>query len=385
MSTFQVTQALLDKGVETPTINHAPLPRYALENLDYGMTIGVAVTQKGAIYACWVAGGDNPKAFFLLSRSVDGGRTFSQPMLVIDPHDERLPYPRCTIVGTLFNDPSGRLWLFFNQSLQHFDGRSGSWYIRCDDPDAEKPVWSEPRYIWHGAILNKPVVVGDEWLLHISLWQRYHISEPFKDCFHDLDDERMAHVFSSHDRGESWQRLGGVRFPESRFDEHMLIKRRDGVLYMLGRVRDGLMSSESFDAGYTWTKPVRAGVQSVSARFCLKTLASGRVLLIKHGIQPELAPPRREQLTAFLSEDDGKTWPYALMLDERFEVSYPDADQRADGRIFITYDRNRTVDGEILLASITESDILAGELISPESFLRRVILAPGKLRKEPSL
>ena len=32
----------------------------------------------------------------------------------------------------------------------------------------------------------------------------------------------------------------------------------------------------------------------------------------------------RNNLTAFLSEDGGKTWPYTLLLDARSGVSYPD-------------------------------------------------------------
>ena len=33
----------------------------------------------------------------------------------------------------------------------------------------------------------------------------------------------------------------------------------------------------------------------------------------------------RMNLAALLSEDEGKTWKYRLLLDERREVSYPDA------------------------------------------------------------
>ncbi len=42
-----------------------------------------------------------------------------------------------------------------------------------------------------------------------------------------------------------------------------------------------------------------------------------------------------------LSEDDGATWKYSLMIDERDDVSYPDAKEADDGYIYITYDRER--------------------------------------------
>lgn len=379
METCKVTPALLARGSETPHMNHHPLPRYALENLDYGMTIGHAVTRGGSIYVCWIGGGDNPKAFALLTRSTDGGKHYEQPMLVIDPHDDTLPCPRCTIVCALFCDPLGRLWLFFNQALQHFDGKGSDWYIRCDNPDAAQPQWSEPQYFSYGCTLNKPAIRRDgSWLVPVSLWKRYHITDPFKEAYHELDGERLAHVFETRDQGRTWQRLGGVDFPDSRFDEHMMLERSDGSLWMLARVKDGLMESFSQDGGRTWSVPQWAGVQSVSARFHLRRLPSGRVLLIKHGLQPALPAARREELTAFLSEDEGRTFPYALLLDERFEVSYPDADVAPDGAIYVSYDRNRAVDGEILMARIREEDILAGNIVCRDSYLKRVILSPGR-------
>lgn len=376
------TEELLLKGAQIPRIDHLPLPRYAMANLDYGMTIGTTVTHGGRIFACWVGGGDNEKAFFLLAYSDDKGQSWTEPCLCIDPHDDSLPCDRCTIVGTLWVDPSGRLWLFFNQSLLHYDGRSTNWYIRCDAPDEPVLNWTSPVYVSDGCTLNKPTVLSNgEWMLPVSIWARHHIKQPFEDCFHELDDIRMANVFVSADQGNTWERRGGVRFPQSRFDEHMIVERRDGTLWMIGRVQDGLMESFSQDAGRTWTEPARARVQSVSARYHLRRLRSGRLLLIKHGVKPEQAAENRSWLTAFLSDDDGETWSKGFVIDERFEVSYPDADQDAAGQIYITYDRNRALDGEILMASLCEEDLLAGCLVTPGSFLKRVILRPGAIRR----
>ena len=72
----------------------------------------------------------------------------------------------------------------------------------------------------------------------------------------------------------------------------------------------------------------------------------------------------RSHLTAMLSEDDGKTWPYTLLLDERNEVSYPDAAQADDGYIYVTYDWERVKQREILMAKFTEEDILCGNITS---------------------
>jgi hypothetical protein len=66
------------------------------------------------------------------------------------------------------------------------------------------------------------------------------------------------------------------------------------------------------------------------------------------------------------------------MLDERNGVSYPDGFQAPDGTLYISYDRNRSTEGEILLARFTEADVLAGRLTSPRSKLRMLISRPLK-------
>lgn len=81
---------------------------------------------------------------------------------------------------------------------------------------------------------------------------------------------------------------------------------------------------------------------------------------------------------AQLSEDDGKTWKYSLLLDPAESVTYPDAVEADDGRIFIIYDYGRTTWKEIRMAQITEADIINGKLCDHSSYLSRIInKAPG--------
>jgi hypothetical protein len=67
--------------------------------------------------------------------SDDEGETWSKPRLVVDSHSPNLPRGRCILVGNLWTDPLGRRWLFFDQSMEMFDGRGGVWATLCDDPD----------------------------------------------------------------------------------------------------------------------------------------------------------------------------------------------------------------------------------------------------------
>jgi hypothetical protein len=175
---------------------------------------------------------------------------------------------------------------------------------------------------------------------------------------------------------------GGVVFPRHDFDEHMIVERRDGSLWMLARTLDGIGESVSTDTGQTWTAP-QIAMLNKNARFFIRRLASGRLLLVKHGGINETTKSR-SHLTAHLSDDDGKTWRGGLVLDERTGVSYPDAFQAPDGKIFISYDHNRAKDREVLLVVFTEEDILAGQPISSAVRLKSLInnaLGPAVARK----
>jgi len=380
----ETLRRIADLALIPPVMNTDPLPQYDYDRLDYGMTIGIERTPKGRLWACWVAGGDSPKAFFVLATSDDDGETWSKPRLVVDSHSPRLPRDRSILVGNLWTDPLGRLWLIFDQSMEMFDGRGGVWASICENPDAEEPAWSPPRRIWHGVTLNKPTVLSTgEWMLPISLDQRLgtHPSErgmfgPFQGLFPELDPLRGANVFVSTDKGATWQRRGGVAFPNPDWHEHMIVERRDTSLWMLARTAKGIMQSTSADGGRTWSEPTEPpGIRQPNARFHVRRLASGRLLLVKHGDRID-AHEGRVQLSAWLSDDDGATWQGGLVLDERAGISYPDGLQAPDGTIFISYDRNRATDGEILLARFTEADVLAKRLVGPKSKLKMLISRP---------
>jgi hypothetical protein len=76
-------------------------------------------------------------------------------------------------------------------------------------------------------------------------------------------------------------------------------------------------------------------------------------------------------MTAFLSEDDGASWPHRLLLDER-ATSYPDAVQDAKGTIFLVHDFERTKAKEVVFHRFTEADIKAGKIATDGSVLGRI-------------
>jgi len=368
-------QSILDLPLKPAFINTNPGPEYSDEQRDYAMVIGADRTPKGRIWAAWVAGGDSPRAYFVAASSDDEGKTWSKPRLVIDPPDSPTGLEVSVLVGNFWTDPTGRLWLFYDQSLAMFDGRAGLWAITCDNPDDDKPVWSAPRRIWHGMTLNKPTVLSNgDWLLPISLWTRDRIGVPElrEKGYAELDEVRMANVFVSTDKGATWTRRGGVMVPETDFDEHMVVELKDGRLWLMARTKKGISESFSTDQGRTWSEAKPSTIQNVSARFYLRRLASGNLVLVKNGPLDQRLKSR-SHMTAFLSEDDGKTWKGGLILDERNGVSYPDGFQSPDGVIHIVHDRGRGGDREILMHRVTEADILAGKLVSEGSQTKMMV------------
>jgi sialidase-1 len=369
-----------DPGMQPPKINTSPLPAYGYDKLDYGMTIGIERTPKGRIWGCWVAGGDNDDAFFVLNWSDNDGKSWTDPKMVIDPHDPTLVSKRNTLVGCLWKDPIGRLWVFFNQSMTQFDGRAGNWYTICENPDSDNPVWSAPAYIGYGMTLNKPIVLADgTWLLSVSLWDEGKINVRFKETYKDLDPFRMANVFASVDQGKTWTRRGGIRFPQPQFDEHHVIERKNGSLWMTARTANGIWESTSSDKGVTWADPQKY-LEHIGSRHFMRRLQSGRILMVRHGGLSEKTK-FRSKMTAYLSEDEGSTWVGGLMLDERRGISYPDGFQAPDGIIYISYDHNRDFDGEILMARFTEQDIMKGKFATRKSKAKILISRPLGLDK----
>jgi sialidase-1 len=362
---------------------------------DYAMSAGMDMTPGGRLWLAWFGHQDGSQTVLLLAWSDDEGRTFSRPRFIVDPGFLPGGLHLSAVVADIWTAPDGRLFLFFTQSIGHFDGRAGVWQSVCDNPDSESPTWSTPERIWHGAALNKPTVLANgTWLLPVALWPRryFRLEEPsgrgldvseFKarnTLFADLDERRGSNILASTDGGGSWQLRGHVRNPFGpTFDEPAILERKDGSLLMYIRDTDGMIACESADEGESWSEPVRTPWQTASARFFLRRLSSGNSLLVRNANPQEGLV--RSHMTAFLSRDDGATWEGGLLLDERTGVSYPDGIELADGRILVQYDRNR-ISGEILMATFTEDDVLAGEDVSGRVVLRQPLVQSRTARRE---
>jgi hypothetical protein len=342
-------------------------PEFGPENTNFVMMSGgIARTRGGRLWVLWAGGEDGPNAWLLMAGSDDDGRSWQTRHIIKEP---RTPngFLRPVRDGNLWIDPSGRLWCFFTYSLGYCDGRLGVWAARCDEPDAGTLAWSIPERLYDGLVLSKPLILQDgAWLLSTSLWDRALIGIALGDrresrAFTELDPWRMANFLASTDHGKTWQRRGGVFAANRDYDEPALFEKADGAIVCLLRTHEGRSETVSYDHGFNWSKPVPSRIPHPNARILTLRLASGRILMVKHG---PLTGERigRTHLTAYLSDDDGVSWRGGLLLEER-DCSYPDGVQAEDGRIYVVYDQGRA-GGQILMAVFTEEDVAAGQPVS---------------------
>jgi hypothetical protein len=345
-------------------VNTSPGKEFSLSRRLWQGCPTILRTSKGRLYAGWYSGGTGepaPENYNLLIKSDDDGWSWSAPVTVV-ASDMTRDYIAIDI--QLWLDPFKRMWMFITQRYLGKEWKISDhdhlalWAVICEDPDAEELVWSRPQYISNGFLRTQPTVLSNgDWVLCAYNWCHDH----YQYC-------------RSSDQGKTWFNCKAGKKQDPGFDETMILERKDGTLLMFARdISPLLVKTESSDlAGSSWQDGKFTNIPNASSRFFLRRLKSGRVLLIHNE-----ATDFRRNLVAKLSEDEGNTWPFSLQLDDAENIdrsiSYPDAVESPDGRIFIIYDRGRTTFREILMAQITEEDILNGVLCRQESYLRRII------------
>lgn len=311
----------------------------------------IAITQKGRIFMGWYAGGTREphmENYNLLIYSDDNGKTWSEPILIIPSNIEQCIH---ALDIQLFVSPQGKLFVYWVQNntvksdeqCYHWvdgyifaDFHHAQWLTVCEEPDAEVPTFSTPRYVDSGFLRCKTTVLSDgRWF----------------NCNYDQITDCYGYSISE-DKGETFKRHYGAKKIETPFDETMVYERKDGSLHMLARNTTGyLAETVSEDGGKTWSEAKLTDIESPNTRFFIARTPSGRILLVNNDNKE-----KRINMSVYLSEDDGRTFKYKKCIYEGTS-SYPDVDFY-DGKIYLVFDHGRTEEKEILFCSFTEEDIV---------------------------
>jgi hypothetical protein len=150
------------------------------------------------------------------------------------------------------------------------------------------------------------------------------------------DTYSVGLVAISDDGGTTWRAsdpivsLGGV--------QPSLVRRKDGTL--VAWMRDNgpppqrVLVAESKDEGTTWTAGRDSEVPNPGSSVEVIALRSGAWLLVGNDTESG-----RERLSAWLSRDEGRTWPHRRVIEETpgGSYSYPSVLQASDGSIHVSY------------------------------------------------
>ncbi|MHC0441178.1 sialidase family protein [Flavobacterium sp. 3-210] len=308
----------------------------------------------GNLYSTWITGGkwEGNDNYITVSLSKDYGKSWKHDKLVIytNPEDStRVMDP------SLFNDKFGNLYIAW---AKHSDKKiiakkqwAEVWYSKLKLAQETNTIeYSSPRRLAVGIMINKPFSskITDQMIFPIAVWYAGNsiLQQPFM-----YKGNYSANYLSP------FTKVGGMKMNVSKQHmvyEHMFVELADSTYLGMTRTLDGIYYSKSKN-GDVWdeAKKFTDLGATTSARFHLAKLQSGRLILIFNNATT------RTNMTVCLSEDDGATWPYKMVIDSNTDISYPDMIETTPGVINITYDQSRVPPAIIHFVKIKESDIIA--------------------------
>ncbi len=331
----------------------------------------VEVTNGGRLWVSYFTGGEkepSPENCVAYSYSDDNGKTWNDPFfIIVHPSDGVRTYDPC-----VWLDPLGRMWFTWCQARGNYSDLK-NWAIVLDNPDASASEMetalkkATPRLLGDGVKLNKMTVLNNgDWLF-----------------FTASSTPSAITVWASTDSGATWQIRSLMSGNGYRVTEPMAVQLADGKLMLMTRIEkvDGVLVGGgigyaiSSDNGNTWSDyqaDLQAPLRGPSSRFALVKLQSGNLLFVNNDSEKG-----RTKLTAYLSTDNGQSWQYSCLLDERTEVSYPCVAQDKNGNIYVTYDKGRYIEREIRITKFTEQDVIDGKITSESSIIRMAVSVLG--------
>jgi hypothetical protein len=312
------------------------------------------------LWSVWYTGGTGePRQFnyLVIAYSDDSGETWVDPFIIVD-HSDPNNDGVCLGVPNFYVDESGQLCLIW---IQYY-----TWIMRFDNAGAENiddVTWQNPEVLTTSKIHKPPTYFtdsdGEEAMILASEAEAgdTHIT--------------TTRFYVSKNYGDTWELRSNLvsSVPNNRwFPESQIVQTSDNNLMVLSRIESGTAGgielATSDDFGSTWSSyenNLDEPYLGPGSKFHVMNLESGNLLVINHNTTSS-----RSELVAYLSMDNGDTFPYSIVIDGRTDVSYPCA-YEDNGNIYITWDKGRYLQKEIRFAVINEEDIIQGKYQSTDA------------------
>ncbi|MDN3583746.1 sialidase family protein [Mucilaginibacter flavus] len=321
------------------------------------------------LYAAWYCGkkGEEVGNYITISKSKDWGKTWINNSVIIASKND---FDR-QIDPSLWDDKFGNLHLSWTSVSGGWDGGlRGVWNIMIKEEN-NQTVMTKPVRMFSGEMSVKPTSIGADSSTMIfpvfgpGLLSNTWNGLPSTPTPIDLDGP----ILYKSQYNESTKTILTPAFlskipvvlSKRNYDEEMVVANNDTLYTAVNRELDGLYMTHSKNAGLTWDVPSKLtslGPLAASRPFFGK-LRSGNIILIVNNAT------WRTKLTAFLSTDNGKSWPYNLVIDNDpiYGSSYPALTEDNTGQLYVCYDQGRGEAGigRIILSKFTEADIIGNK------------------------
>ncbi|RRJ98111.1 hypothetical protein Ga0100231_006885 [Opitutaceae bacterium TAV4] len=316
-------------------------------------------------------GGDVGKMDLVVKRSPDGGKTWEPVRTLFTDKGSKTKIGN---VSAVVDEKTGNIHALFCKNLeQAYSISSTDGGATFENPVEITEVFKKFANPWvffatghaHGIQLRT-----DRLVVPIFLSEVPRSGGKKRDSFH-------VGVIYSDDHGKTWQ-AGGTVPESSHLNESTIYEASDGAIVINARATNSnRYVARSADGGQTWSKPVSDnnlwGARCQASSLVTQDSDGKRITLFTNP-----AGPGRTNLTVRLSYDDGRTWPYAKLIDAEASA-YSDLALGPDGKIHIVYESGKKSAYEgIAIASFNVDWILSAPQAATVSPTTQAASPPAK-------
>ncbi len=362
-------------------------------------------TPGGALLAVWFHGtGERQNddvqlmgARLTAEQRAKGNTAWSKPFPMADTPD----LPDCNPV--LFVDPRGTLWLFWVAIQDNQWGGALLKYRTSTDFEGEGP----PRWNWQDIVHTRPLnleqrynemldaITGDlKTVIDTNETLRKEV-DAARAASHDKLSRRLGWMTRIHpimtsdsrmmlglysdvfncalaaftgDWGKTWTFSEPILDPDAanigNIQPSFVVKKNGDIMAFMrdNGLLNYLPTATSKDGGITWSPLARLKIRNPGSSVECIPLKSGNWLLVCNDLADG-----RHRLSAYLSPDEGATWPWSRPLEDEpgdgGSFSYPSVTESRDGLVHCTYSwRKRDTDGSsIKHVAFNEAWVKAGK------------------------